>query len=114
MFKKPCIANTVSTDPEMDVTKHFGIETRRAYKTVEVSAVAGEARRGSPHGIRLYDGLTHRCTGMYPELQAVTSCTGLDLGVCDGVSPVIVNGEMNCHIISDSEQKHRQPHYPES
>ena len=98
----------------MDVTKHFGIETRRAYKTVEVSAVAGKACRGAPQSIRLYDGLTHRRTGMCPELQAVTPRTGLDLGVRDGVSPVIVNGEMNCHIISDSEQKHRQPHHPAS
>ena len=113
MFKKPCVTHTVSTDLEMDVTKYFGIETRRAYKTVEVSAITGEARRGGPQGIRPHNGLTHRRTGMCPELQAVTPRTGLDLGVRDGVSPVIVNGEMNCHTISDSKQKHRYAYHPE-
>ena len=97
----------------MDVTKYFEIETRRTYKTVEVSAITGEARRGGPQGIRPHNGLTHRCTGMCPELQAVTPRTGLDLGVRDGVSPVIVNGEMNCHTISDSKQKHRYAYHPE-
>ena len=98
----------------MNVTKYFGLETRRAYKTVEVSAVAGKACRGAPQSIRLYDGLTHQRTGMCPELQAVTPCTGLDLGVCDGVSPFIVNGEMNCPTISTSKQAHWQAHHTAS